>query len=75
MLAVWSNAQVGALKRFLGADDGAQGCVVGLRPALQGAIPQHPQTARALTDIISTLSKHSTHRTQLSAVRSMTRDD
>jgi len=75
MLAVWSNAQVGALRVFLRADDGAQGCFVGLRPALPGAIPQHPQTARALTDIITTLSKHSTRRTRLSAVRSMTRDD
>ena len=39
------------------------------------AIHQYASTARVLTDIITTLSKHSTRRTRLSAVRSMTRDD
>lgn len=41
----------------------------------QTAVPQYSSAARVLTDIIATLSKHSTRRTRLSAVRSMTRDD
>ena len=39
------------------------------------AIPQHPSAAHRLGEILTTLSKHSTRRTRLSAVRSMTRDD
>jgi len=39
----------------------------------QSAVPQYASAAKALTDIIATLSQHSTRRTRLSAVRSMTR--
>jgi hypothetical protein len=38
----------------------------------QAAVPQYASAAKALTDIITTLSKHSTHRTRLTAVRNMT---
>ena len=38
----------------------------------QTAIPQHASAARVLNEIITTLSKHSTRRTRLSVVRSMT---
>jgi hypothetical protein len=36
------------------------------------AVPQYASTARVLTDLIATLSKHSARRTRLSAVRNMT---
>jgi len=39
------------------------------------AVPQFSAAAHRLSEILSTLSKHSTRRTRLSAVRSMTRDD
>jgi hypothetical protein len=39
------------------------------------AVPQYASAAKALTDIITTLSKHSTHRTRLTAVRNMTERD
>ena len=41
----------------------------------QSAIPQHAAAAHRLSEILGTLSKSSTRRTRLSAVRSMTRDD
>ena len=41
----------------------------------QSAIPQHAAAAHRLVEILGTLSKSSTRRTRLSAVRSMTRDD
>jgi len=36
------------------------------------AVPQYASAAKVLADIITTLSKHSTHRTRLTAVRNMT---
>jgi hypothetical protein len=39
------------------------------------AVPQYASAAKVLSDIIATLSKQSTHRTRLSAVRSMTVQD
>jgi hypothetical protein len=39
------------------------------------SVPRYASAATLLTDIIVRLSKHSTRRTRLSAVRSMTRDD
>ena len=53
MLVVWSNAQVDALQVFLGADDGAQGCVVGLRPALQGQPVPSPHIAGNLAQKVT----------------------
>ena len=41
----------------------------------QSAVPQYASAAKVLSEILSTLSKHSTQRTRLSAVRSMTRCD
>ena len=41
----------------------------------QTAVPQYASAAKVLTEILSTLSKHSTRRTRLSAVRSMTVQD
>jgi hypothetical protein len=41
----------------------------------QTAIPQHAAAAHRLVEILTTLSKSSTRRGRLSAVRSMTRDD
>ena len=41
----------------------------------QSAVPQFSAAAKVLSDILGTLSKHSTRRTRLSAVRSMTCDD
>jgi hypothetical protein len=38
----------------------------------ESAVPQYASAAKVLTDILSTLSKHSTRRTRLSAVRNMT---
>jgi hypothetical protein len=39
------------------------------------AVPQYASAAKVLSDIITTLSKHSTHRTRLTAVRNMTERD
>ena len=36
------------------------------------AVPQYASAAKVLSDIIATLAKSSTHRTRLTAVRSMT---
>ena len=41
----------------------------------QTAVPQYASAAKALSDIVAMLSKHSTRRTRLSAVRSMTERD
>ena len=41
----------------------------------QTSVPRYASAAKLLTDIIATLSKRSTRRTRLSAVRSLTRDD
>jgi hypothetical protein len=38
----------------------------------QSAVPQYPAAAKVLSDILGTLSKHSTRRTRLTQVRSMT---
>ncbi len=38
----------------------------------QAAIPQHPQTAHRLTEVLTTLSKSSNRRGRLSIVRDMT---
>jgi len=38
----------------------------------ESAVPQYASAAKVLGDIIDTLSKHSTRRTRLSAVRSLT---
>jgi hypothetical protein len=39
----------------------------------QSAVPQFSAAAKVLSEILGTLSKHSTRRTRLSAVRNMTR--
>ncbi len=38
----------------------------------ESAVPQYASAAKVLTDVLSTLSKHSTRRARLSAVRDMT---
>ena len=38
----------------------------------ESAVPQYSAAAKVLSDIITTLSKHSTRRTRLTAVRGMT---
>jgi hypothetical protein len=39
------------------------------------SVPQFASAAKVLSDILGTLSKHSTRRTRLTAVRSMTERD